>query len=138
MNNVNIIGRITKDVKASENGKTATAIIAASRPFPFNKGKDGKETTDFLTLKFIGEKNVDRATKYLTKGIKIAVNGIVCRDSWKDGEEFKEFNYIIVQNWEFCESKGAKSEDVPAESGSNDTSFMDVPDNLDSEELPFA
>ena len=138
MNSFNGILRVVKDVKPSENGKTGTTTGACARPYPFNKGKDGKEQTDFLTLKFIGEKNVDRAVKYLTKGVKVAIQGIVCRDAWKDGEDYKEFNYIIVQNWEFCESKNAKSEDAGESAPSSDTSFMDVPDGLDTDTLPFS
>lgn len=137
MNSVNLIGRVVKDVKAAENGKTAMGDIACDRPYPFNKSKEGKNQTDFLKLKFVGEKSASRAVKYLTKGVKVAIQGIVCRDAWKDGEDYKEFNYIIVQNWEFCESKNAKSEDASESAPSSDTSFMDVPDGLDAE-LPFS
>ena len=133
MNNWSGILRVVKEVKAAENGKTGSTTGACARPFPFNKGRDGKEQTDFLNLKFIGEKNVDHAVKFLTKGVKIAAQGIVCRDAWKDGDDYKEYNYIIITAWEFCESKNAKTEDAindsPAESS--------IPDDMDTE-LPFS
>lgn len=148
MNNFVCIGRLARDFKYSDNGKTATGSIAVSRPFPFHKDKDGNEVTDFFTLKFLGDKNVETCRKYLTKGSKICVRGIVCRDSWKDGDSWKEFNYIIVQEWEFCQSKAeseidqhgqaanssqGRTQQKPESSGD----FMKIPDGID-ETLPFA
>lgn len=137
MNVVLISGRLTKDVEIK--GKTANGSIASSRPFPFNKDKDGKEVTDFLNLKFIGEKNAERAEKYLKKGVKIELRGIVCRDNYKKDDEYKEYNYIIVQEWEFAESKNAaKSNDSGSASNPANDAFMGMNDSsFDDSGIPF-
>lgn len=137
MNVVILSGRMSRDLNV--NGKTATGTIAVTRPFPFGKDKDGNDITDFLMLKFIGEKNVERAEKYLLKGVKIDVRGIVCRDSWQDDGEWKEFNYIIVQEWEFAESKKVASQsDSVTSTASADDAFMNVNDDVEEDGIPFS
>lgn len=142
MNEFLCSGRMTKDVEPNDSGKMARGTIAIDRPFPFNKDKDGNSVTDFLTLRFIGEKNVNRAAQYLVKGIKIIVRGVLCRDSWKDGDNWKELNYIIVNDWEFAESKNANgggsssTSSKPINSKSSDDDFMNINDT-DDEEVPF-
>lgn len=134
MNNGTYIGRLSKNFAASQSGKSGLGTIAVDRPYPFNKDKDGNKVTDFLTIKIIGEDKVKRAAQYLKKGVKIAVIGVTCRDTEKDDQgNWKEYNYIMVIDWEFAESK-ASSEAAP--SSSDDTGFMNIPDDID-EELPF-
>lgn len=142
MNNGNYIGRLTKDFTASDSGKTGTGTVAVDRPFPFNKDKDGNSVTDFLNIRIIGADKVNRATQYLTKGTKIAFTGITCRDTTKDKDgNYKEYNYIMVTNWEFAESKNASGnnqQNRPAPSGaSSGDDFMQIPDDI-AEELPFS
>lgn len=130
-------GRLTKD--AEMKGKIANAVLACDRPFPFNKNKDGDKVTDFLNLKFIGEKNAERAEKYLHKGVKIELRGIVCRDNYKKDDEYKEYNYIIVEDWEFAESKNAaKSNDSSSASNPANDAFMGMNDSsFDDSGIPF-
>jgi single-strand DNA-binding protein len=133
-----LVGRLTKE--AEFKGKTATATLACQRPFPFNKNKDGDEITDFFAIKFIGEKNAERAEKYLHKGVKIIMRGIPCRDTWKDDDGWKEYNYFIVQDWEFAESKKTAQENSSNDNGSSATSkddFMEVDNTDDSSGIPF-
>lgn len=135
MNNGSYMGRMTKDFALANSGKMGTGTVAIDRPYPFGKDKDGKQITDFLTVKIIGEDNAKRAEKYLHKGTKIAFTGITCRDTSKDDEgNWKEFNYIMVTGWEFAESKGAQ-ENAPAPKTDAD-GFMSIADSID-EELPF-
>lgn len=122
MNVVTLIGRIARTVEMK--GKVANGVIAVDRPYPFNKDQDDNQVSDFLNIKFIGENNAERAERYLTKGVKIALRGIVCRDSYKKDDEWKEYNYIIVQDWEFAESKKA-AESNQGDAPANDD-FMDV------------
>ena len=131
MNFTLLSGRGTKDLNVASNGKTATWSFAVDRPYPFNKDQDGNKVTDFFALKFIGEKSVERAKQYLGKGVKVSVRGIACRDTWKDGNDYKEYNYIIVQEWEFSESK--KDGEAPAPMPDD---FVSIPES-DIEELPF-
>lgn len=141
-------GRMTRDIKASDSGKQAFGTIAIDRPYPWNKDRDGNSITDFLELKFIGEKNVNRATQYLNKGTKIIIRATACRDSWKNNDgDFEERNYFIVDDWEFAESRKAAQE-YNNGGGNNHTSsnnssasasvddFMNV-DDSDDDGIPF-
>lgn len=139
MNNGNYIGRMAKDFSLSSSGKQGVGTVAVDRPFPFGKDQDGKQITDFLTIKIIGEDKAKRAEQYLLKGTKIGFTGITCKDTSNDGEgNWKEYNYILVTGWEFAESKNSSS----AAPGRQETSnvdadgFMNIPDSID-EELPF-
>lgn len=140
MNNGSYLGRMTKDFTISSSGKMGTGTVAVDRPFPFGKDKDENQITDFLTIKIIGEDKAKRAEQYLTKGTKIAFTGITCRDTSKDDEgNWKEFNYIMVTGWEFAESKGSGSTEgsAAATPSSVGDGFMNIPDGIEEEELPF-
>lgn len=150
MNKTIISGFISKEIKPNESNKVGTATIAVKRPYPFNKDAKGNQVTDFFNLRFVGEKNVTRAAQWLTVGVSVSVEGIVCRDSWKDQEgKWRENNYIMVQNWEFQtakkdnpnpETEGAdflpsQSEYAPPKAP-DEEGFMDIPGNI-GEDLPF-
>lgn len=142
MNNGNYLGRLTKDFTLSQSGKMGTGTVAVDRPFPFGKNSEGNQITDFLIIKIIGEDKAKRAEQYLTKGTKIAFTGITCRDTSKDNEgNWKEFNYIMVTSWEFAESKSSNgSWQQPAHSPygqAGSDGFMNIPDAVDDDELPF-
>lgn len=143
MNNWVGMGRLTGDLKTSNSGKMATGTIAVDRPFPFGTDKDGNKKTDFLVIRFIGEKVVERSLKFLNKGKKIVVRGIVCRDTWKDGDTYKEYNFVIVQDWEFAESKNAansgcgSSGDEPTVNKDSGDDFMNIPDDDGDDDVPF-
>lgn len=134
MNNGCYMGRMSKDFTPSSSGKSGIGTVAIDRPYPFGKDADGNQITDFLTFKIIGEDKAKRAEQYLKKGTKIAFTGVTCRDTSKDDDgNWKEFNYIMVINWEFAESKGSGSESAPQV---DQDGFMNIPDGID-EELPF-
>ena len=137
MNNGSYIGRMTKDFTLSNSGKMGTGTVAVDRPFPHGKDQDGNQITDFLTIKIIGEDKAKRAEQYLLKGTKIGFSGITCRDTTKDGDDWKEYNYILCTGWEFAESKnsGSKASSRPEPSSAGD-GFYNVADSID-EELPF-
>ena len=152
MNKVIVSGYVSKEVKPNPTNKMANAGLAVARPYPFNRGTDGKPATDFLTLKFIGEKNVTRAAQWLAVGTSIVVEGIVCCDTWKDAEgKWQKFDYILVQAWEFqkakrdnstSDSEGVKEGVIPAEVNydppkePDEEGFMDIPDGIEKD-LPF-
>ena len=116
-------------------GKVATNCIAVDRAL---KDKDGNKVTDFINLRWLGEKKAKFAQNYIQKGTKIGVTGSLCIDNYKKDGENKQFVYVMVQETEFCESKGANQQNNsrPAPSNAHDGDFMKIPDGLD-DELPF-
>ena len=129
------IGRVCKDTELNTSGKVATNCIAVDRAL---KDKDGNKVTDFINLRWLGEKQAKFAQNYIQKGTKIGVSGSLCIDNYKKDGENKQFVYLMVQETEFCESKGANQQNnsrpKPSDASSDD--FMSIPDGI-NDELPF-
>ena len=139
MNKTIISGRLTKDpaIKVIQsNGKdvlVARFVLAVQRRFKQN----GEYLTDFISCVAFGS-NAEFAEKYLSKGIKIIVEGRTQTRSYEDNEGRRLFtSEVVAEHMEFAESKksnealNAKLE----ESGPND-GFMDIPDECELP-LPF-
>lgn len=95
--------------------------------------REGEQSADFIPCVAFG-KAAEFAEKYLHKGMKIAVTGRIQTGSYdnKDGQKVYTTD-IVVEEQEFCESKGS-SESQPAQA--SDDGFMNIPDNV-ADELPF-
>lgn len=124
MNNVVLIGRLTKDPEIrSTTGGTAIAryTLAVDRRFK----RDGEPSADFITCKAWSH-NAEFAEKWLKKGVKIAVTGRIETGSY-EGKNGKVYTTeVVVESQEFVERKA----DRPAPDD-----FAPVPDD---ESLPFA
>lgn len=126
MNRVCMIGRLTRDpeIRVSQNGQTTIARfgIAVDR-----RGKEQK--ADFFNMTAF-DKTAQFCEKYLKKGTKIAVCGHLQMDEYTNRDGQKVTNVIIIADeLEFCESKKAEEK--------KSDGFVNIPDNIDSEELPF-
>ena len=104
MNVVILMGNLTRDPELSEtpSGKTVCKFgIAVSRDF--------EEGTDFFNCTAWGS-TADNINKYFKKGKRILINGrIKISDSERDGQK-KRFTDIIVNKFDFCDSKGSKED----------------------------
>ena len=135
MNKVELIGRLTRDAEIRySQGENPMAIarytLAVDRRFK----KDGEATADFINCVAFG-KNGEFAEKYLHKGVKIAVFGRIQTGSYKNKDGNTVYTTdVVVEEQEFCESKSSNQQDKPKPV---DDGFMDIPDNLDAEDLPF-
>lgn len=148
MNQLIVSGRVSKEINVK--GKIGMFTLANDRDYPFNKDQKGNKLSNFLTCKVLGEKNIERAQRWLTKGTAIIVTGHYFRDSWKEGNEYKEFNYVLVEKWEFQVGKGngeadeqnteqpqgqQKESNYTPPTASNED-FLNIPDDIE-DELPF-
>lgn len=132
------IGRLVADpeVRYSQ-GSEPIAIaryrLAVDRRFK----REGEDSADFISCVAFG-KNGEFAEKYLHKGMKIAVSGRIQTDNYeKDGVKHYTTD-IVVEEHDFCESKGSGSSENTGTSpsaASND-GFMNIPDNI-ADDLPF-
>ena len=120
-----LTGRLTKDPEARQtaNGSMARFTLAVDRI-----GKD--KNADFIPCVAFG-KTADSAATYLHKGTKIALDGRIQTGSYTNKDGVKVYTTdVIVNRWEFCESKQAQpSKEAP-------DGFMAVPGEID-EALPF-
>lgn len=134
MNKVILIGRLTKDVETRYSGETAVSrySLAVDRRFK----REGEPTADFINCVAFG-KSGEFAEKYLKKGMKIAVTGRIQTGSYTDKEGKKVYTTdVIVEEHEFCESKGSGTSDVPTFKPDSN-GFISIPDGIEDEELPF-
>lgn len=132
MNNVIIIGNLTKDVelKATQSGiEVCTFTLGVQRNY---KNKEGKYDSDFPS--FIAyKKTAEIISKYAKKGSKLAVEGrIQTRSYEKDGKKVY-VTEIVVENVTLLDSK----KEVPKEMSKEDPYEAMGKKIEQQQELPF-
>ena len=145
MNKVQLVGRLTRDpeIRYSQ-GENATATarfsVAVNRRF---KNAEGNYDADFINCVAFG-KSAEFAEKYLHQGTKLVVSGRIQTGSYtnKDGQRVYTTD-VVVDDQEFAESKSSQGSDSAyAPSRSNPSTpagdgFMNIPDGVEDEGLPF-
>ena len=135
MNKVILIGRLTSDpeVRYTQNDTAiARYTLAVDRMYK----REGEPQTDFIRCVTFG-KPAEFAERYLCKGIKIAVTGRIQTGSYTDRDGRKVYTTdVVAENQEFCERK-ADSPAPSAQPAFDPDRFMDIPDGIDDEGLPF-
>ena len=145
MNRVILMGRLTRDpeVRYSQ-GENATAIarytLAVDRRF--NRNGD-ENNADFIGCVAFG-RQAEFAEKYLKQGTKVVITGRIQTGSYtnKDGQRVYTTD-VVVDDQEFAESKSSQGSDSAyAPSRSNPSTpagdgFMNIPDGVEDEGLPF-
>lgn len=129
MNNVVLTGRLTRDpeLRYSQSGMAVARYTLA-----VDRYRD--EGADFVNCKAFG-KVAEFAEKHLTKGKKICIAGHIETGSYtnKNGEKVYTTE-VVVEQHEFLEPR---KQEKPIEMPPQDDGFMDVPDDVDDEGLPF-
>ena len=150
MNNVTLIGRLTKDPEIRYTEQQLAVVrfnIAIDRI-----GKD--KGADFPSIVVFG-KQAENCEKWLHKGRLVAIQGHIQTGNYtnKDGNKVYTTD-VVVEEQEFAESKavsdshtahnssmgagfGAPSQAAPAPNAASADGFMNIPDGID-EELPFS
>lgn len=148
MNRVLLIGRLARDPDIRyrkgppEDLCVARYTLAVDRRY---RSQDGTTSADFISCVAFGKMG-EFAEKYLKKGMKIAVAGRIQTGSYeKDGRKIYTTE-VIIEEHEFCESKGQQEGSQGQQAGSqrgqqapevDEDGFMNIPEGID-EELPFA
>ena len=138
MNKVILIGRLARDpdVRYTQDGMAiARYTLAVDRKFRKNNENGNEQTADFISCVVFG-KSAEFAEKYLRKGIKTAVTGRIQTGSYtnRDGQKVYTTD-VVVEEQEFVESKKTAGQE---EAGNVDQDgFMNIPDGVDDEDLPF-
>ena len=139
MNNVSLVGRLTKDVEVKyTNGGSSIAriTVAVDRKFKQENGP----TADFIPCIAFG-KTAEFIEKYFSKGQRIGLIGRIQTGSYEKEDGTKVYTTdVVIENVEFVESKGSGQQAArpdPANASFNlPNGFMDIPDGAE-EELPF-
>ena len=150
MNKVILMGRLTRDpdIRYSQ-GERQMAIarytLAVDRRFRRN-GAGNEQTADFISCVAF-DRAAEFAEKYFHQGTKIVITGRIQTGSYtnRDGQKVYTTD-VVVEDQEFAESKAASSSgggeyrraperetpEAPVGDG-----FMNIPDGIEDEGLPF-
>lgn len=153
MNSVVLAGRLTADPKVTyTQGDNSLCIarfnLACDRKFK----RDGQPSADFISCVVMG-KLAESIEKYAHKGTKLNVRGHIQTGSYtnKDGQKVYTTD-VMIDEWEFAESKAASQQNAPqsaptsapqsvptsAPMSAPQDDFMNIPDGLDGDQLPFS
>lgn len=142
MNKVTLLGRLVKDAQLcvmQGTGKAmVTTTLAVNRKY---KNQDGVYPADFINIRMYG-KTAETASKYLSKGDKIAVNGAIYTYSYTNKQGETSFSYyVFVEEFDFCEQKNKDNNNyLPKEEQPTQVSIFDNPLGVpidDAGALPF-
>ena len=109
MNNVVLIGRLTKDVELKYIQGTGTPVanfaIAVDREFT---GKDGKKEVDFINIQVWG-KSAENCSNYIGKGSLVGVQGSIRIDSYQNqAGETRKVTRVNANRVQFLDTKNNK------------------------------
>ena len=159
MNNVNLMGRLTKDpdIRYTQGMAVARFTLAVDRR---NKNPDGSRDADFISCVAF-RKTAELAEKYFKQGTKLAIRGHIQTGSYQKQDGSRVYTTdVVVDEVDFAESKNAQggtrgaSNSAPqgqqgqshqASSGNSVAyeadpyadGFMNIPEGVDDEMLPF-
>ena len=142
MNKVILNGRLTRDPEIRYGGNNtcvAKYTLAVDRRFK----RDGEPTADFIRCVVFG-KPAEFTEKYFRKGTKICISGRIQTGSYtnRDGQKIYTTD-VIVEEQDFAESKAAAAQSNNIQAGpspygpADSDGFMNIPDGIDDDELPF-
>ena len=132
MNNVSLVGRLTKDVDLRYTTKKAKAVgsfvLAVDRDI---KRVAENKTTDFIPVVTWG-KTAEFATKYFAKGNRIALQGSIHTRMWEDDQKNKHYVTEVVADKVFFAD--AKQKQLGTEDLQEDD-INEVESEIDNEEI---
>lgn len=144
MNTVILMGRLTRDPEVRyTSGERSMAVarytLAVDRRGRNNSGD--QQTADFINIVAF-DKAGEFAERYFRQGMRVLVSGRIQTGNYTNREGQKVYTTeIVVNSQEFADSKGTGS---GSGSGSSATpsapmgdGFMNIPDGVEDEGLPF-
>ena len=150
MNRVILMGRLTRDPEVRYSQGERSMAIARYTLAVDRRGRRGQDGND-QTADFINCVAFDRAgefaEKYFRQGMRVLVSGRIQTGSYTNRDGQKVYTTeVIVEDQEFAESKNAASgnsdggyrpAERPAPSSAIGDGFMNIPDGVEDEGLPF-
>ena len=110
MNNVCLIGRLTKDVEVrytqTNNTMVASFTLAVNRRF----AKEGEQQADFIPIVVWG-KSAEFASKYFKKGMQVSIVGRIQTRAWDDQNGQKRYaTEVVAEEVGFAEGRKNEAE----------------------------
>lgn len=112
MNNVSLVGRLTRDVDLRYTTKKVKAvgsfILAVDRDV---RNMAGERTTDFIPIVTWG-KTAEFASKYFVKGQRVALQGSIHTRMWEDDQKNKHYaTEVVADKVFFADAKQKESDE---------------------------
>lgn len=144
MNKIILMGRLTRDPEIHySQGENAMAIarftLAVDRR---RRSNNSEQTADFIPC-IAFDKQAEFVEKYLYQGIKMLITGRIQTGSYTNKEGQKVYTTeVLIDEMEFAESKasaenGSAASDRPEPNANAGDGFMNIPDGVEDEGLPF-
>ena len=135
MNKIILCGRLTADaeMKCTNDGKVVSRFnFAVNRRFK----RDGDPEADFFQCVAFGKIAETFKKCNVGKGTKLLIEGEMRNNNY-EGDGVRHYGMqLIVNSFEFCESKGSSGQSAPQYGQPDSGGFQNVPDGVD-EDLPF-
>ena len=148
MNKVILMGRLTRDpdvrVSTGERQMSIARYTLAVDRRGRRTDNGGEQTADFISCVAF-DRAAEFAEKYFHQGMRVLITGRIQTGSYtnKDGQKVYTTD-VIVEDQEFAESKSASESNAgfapaerPAPSSAAGDGFMNIPDGVEDEGLPF-
>ena len=142
MNRAILMGRLTRDPEVRySSGERSMAIarytLAVDRGF--KRGDSSEQNADFIPCVAF-DKAGEFAERYFRQGMRVLVSGRIQTGSYTNKEGQKVYTTeVIIDTQEFADSKGesAGGGSKKQEANVDADGFMNIPDGVDDEGLPF-
>lgn len=137
------MGRLTRDPEIRyTQGNDPMCVARYTLAVDRRVKKDGQDNADFIPCVAFGKAG-EFVEKYCKKGTKLAVSGRIQTGSYtnRDGQKVYTTD-VMIEEQEFAESKasqqGGQKNTAPQQKEEADMDgFMNIPDGIEDEELPF-
>lgn len=134
MNKVILMGRLTSD---PEIRYTQNKLAIARYTLAVDRKGHTENTADFIRCVAF-DHAAEFAEKYFKQGTKIIITGHIQTGSYtnKDGQKVY-ITEVVTEEQEFAESKSASKPKQQETPSANPNGFMNIPDGVEDEDLPF-
>ena len=135
MNNVSLVGRLTKDVELKYTGSqtaVATGTLAVNRQF---KNANGEREVDFINF-VAWRKPAEILSSYASKGSQIGITGRIQTRNYEGNDGKRVYvTEVVAESINLLDSRSSNEQQPPQNKKTpfNNNNPMDI-DNLD---LPF-
>ena len=147
MNRAILMGRLTRDPEVRySSGERSMAIarytLAVDRGF--KRGDSSEQNADFIPCVAF-DKAGEFAERYFRQGMRVLISGRIQTGSYTNKEGQKVYTTeVIIETQEFADSKGTsdgagsyQTSTRPSPASASTDGFMNIPDGVDDEGLPF-
>lgn len=134
------MGRLTRDPEVRySTGENSMAVARYTLAIDRAIKKQGEQSADFINCVAFS-KAAEFAEKYFRHGMRVLVSGRLQTGNYTNREGQKVYTTdVILDSQEFADSKGesAGGGSKKQEANVDEDGFMNIPDGVDDEGLPF-